>query len=311
VAQLRLCCDQAIRRLADLKRRDRWFGARWLAAIRGGCAKVVGVEHTWVKIATVAGIAAAVALTVCQAPYRVEAPFVIRTDDAVNLPAPFDGYLAEVIAEVGDTVEKGRVLLSLDKRDLLLEEAAATAELMRARRETEKARADEALADMQIAEATAEQARVRLDLVRYRLGQADLVAPFDGIVIEGDLRERIGAPLPKGETLYRMARMNRLYAELEVDEADIDDVAAEADGSIAFASHPQQTYPIRLTRIEPTAQPKAGKNIILVRATFSEGPQPWCRPGMSGIGKIDVGRRRLIWIFTHRTVDFVRLRLWW
>jgi hypothetical protein len=32
---------------------------------------------------------------------------------------------------------------------------------------------------------------------------------------------------------------------------------------------------------------------------------------MSGVCKFEVERRTLIWILTHRTVDFLRLKLWW
>jgi hypothetical protein len=32
---------------------------------------------------------------------------------------------------------------------------------------------------------------------------------------------------------------------------------------------------------------------------------------MSGLCKIDAGRGTLFWILTHRTVDFLRLNLWW
>jgi hypothetical protein len=32
---------------------------------------------------------------------------------------------------------------------------------------------------------------------------------------------------------------------------------------------------------------------------------------MSGIAKINAGRRNLAWIGTHRLVDFLRLKLWW
>jgi hypothetical protein len=32
---------------------------------------------------------------------------------------------------------------------------------------------------------------------------------------------------------------------------------------------------------------------------------------MSGIAKINAGERSLLWIITHRTVDFLRLKLWW
>jgi len=32
---------------------------------------------------------------------------------------------------------------------------------------------------------------------------------------------------------------------------------------------------------------------------------------MSGLCKLKVEKRTLFWILTHRTVDFLRLALWW
>jgi hypothetical protein len=34
------------------------------------------------------------------------------------------------------------------------------------------------------------------------------------------------------------------------------------------------------------------------------------RPGMEGVGKIGVGNRKLIWIWTHSLVDWFRFWLW-
>jgi hypothetical protein len=31
---------------------------------------------------------------------------------------------------------------------------------------------------------------------------------------------------------------------------------------------------------------------------------------MSGMARLEAGRRKPIWVLTHRTVDFLRLRLW-
>jgi hypothetical protein len=31
---------------------------------------------------------------------------------------------------------------------------------------------------------------------------------------------------------------------------------------------------------------------------------------MQGVGKVEVGERRLIWIWTHRIVDWLRLWIW-
>ena len=34
------------------------------------------------------------------------------------------------------------------------------------------------------------------------------------------------------------------------------------------------------------------------------------RPGMEGVGKISIDRRKLIWVWTHKAVDWLRLQIW-
>jgi multidrug resistance efflux pump len=204
-----------------------------------------------------------------------------------------------------------QTLLSLNRDELELEEAAAVADLSRYSREAEKARAANALADMRIAQALADQARARLELVRYRLEQSQLRAPFDGVVAEGDQKERIGAPVKQGEVLFKVARTDTLYVEAEVNERDIHEIRPDSRGEIAFASQPKLKFPIRLIRIQPAAQPKQGENIFLARCEFPGRPEAWWRPGMTGITKLEAGRRSLLWILTHRTVDYLRMLLWW
>ena len=308
---LRLTCDMVTPRLRDLRERDRWFGARWIAALRRGLAKLVGVEHTWAKLVALLVIVLALVVCLVRVDYRVEAPFTLRAEDLAYVPAPFDGYIDEVLAEVGDRVEQGAHMLKLDTRELLLEEAAAAADQTRFVREAEKARADGALADMRVALALAEQASVQLDLVRHRLGQANVQTPVLGVVVEGDLKERIGAPVKRGDILFKVAALENMHPRLEIAENDIHEIRGDATGEIAFASQPQLKFPIRVERIDPAATPQEGKNVFLVRCAFECEPQEWWRPGMTGISKTNAGRRTLLWIFTHRTVDFLRLLLWW
>ena len=308
---LRLTCDMVVPRLHDLRERDRWFGARWLAAARRGLAKLLGVEHTWAKLISLLVLAIAAVVCLLKVDYRVEAPFSLRAEDLAYVPAPFDGYIDDVLAEVGDRVEADALLLALDTRELLLEEAAAAADQTRYQREAEKARADGALAEMRVALALAEQAAVQLELVRHRLGQARVQAPFLGVIVEGDLKERIGAPVKRGDILFKVAALENIYARLEIPENDIHEIAETARGEIAFASQPQLKFPIRVERIDPAATPQEGKNVFLVRCAFESPPQEWWRPGMTGVSKTNAGRRTLLWIFTHRTVDFLRLLLWW
>ncbi len=312
VRGVRVLSDQAARRLADLKERDRWFGARMISTLRKGASRLLGVEHTFAKFMGILGCCLLVLLLFGRMPYRVDAPFIIRSDNVRYLPAPFEGYIDEALVEVGEQVDKGRLLLTLDTRDLLLEESAAIANQIRYSQEAEKARAEGALAEMKIALALTEQARARLDLVRYRLSRAEVRAPFKGIVVEGDFEELQGAPIKKGDILFKVARIKEMYAELDVSEQDIHELARGASGEIVFVSKPQVKFPIEVVSIDPVAQVKKEEgNVFSVRCRFSEGMADWWRPGMSGVAKISVEERNILWILTHRTIDFIRIRLWW
>ena len=307
---LRVTADQTVRRLSDLSYYDKGFFKRAASKMQDIFGKVLGYRHTWAKV-----IAVAVALFMgifcfVKVPYRVEAPVIIRTDKVSYITVPFAGHIDQVFVRVGDAVKKGQALLQLDRRDLLLEQASSMAEKNRYDREFEKARAADKLADMRIAKAMRDQASVRLDLVNYRLEQSVIRSLFDGIVVEGDLMERIGAPVQQGDALLTIAQTSDLYAELEVDEADVHHIREAVNGQIALASRPQDIFEIDIVQVEPAAVVRDKGNIFIVRSKFADA-ESWWRPGMTGIGKINSGKRTLLWIFTHKTVDFLRMRLWW
>ena len=164
---------------------------------------------------------------------------------------------------------------------------------------------------MQINEALMQQARARLDLVNYRLETAVLKAAFDGVIVEGDLRERIGAPAKQGEALYKVARLDALFAEAEVNERDVKQILKSSRAEIAFVTQPKLKFAATVEAIEPAAVAKKEANVFLVRLKFDRAPEPWWRPGMTGLCKINTEKRTLWWILTHRTVDFLRMKLWW
>ena len=309
--QLRLACDLVTPRLADLQRRDRWFGARWATTAREQCARLIGPEHTWAKLLALLVAVLLGLLFFLRVPYRVEGNFLLRSDELAHLTAPFDGYIDQVLVRPGDAISEGAPLLRLKTSELELEESFALADLNRYQREAEKARAARSLAEMRISEAMSDQARARLEMVRYRISQAVIKAPFAGVIVEGDPRERLGAPVKAADVLFRLARIDTLYVEAEVNERDVHEILGRSTGDIAFVSQPKRKYPVHITTVEPAAVPKNEANVFLVRCAVESGPQPWWRPGMSGVCKFNVEKRTLFWILTHRTVDFLRLKLWW
>ncbi|HEV8542028.1 MAG TPA: efflux RND transporter periplasmic adaptor subunit [Verrucomicrobiae bacterium] len=309
--QLRLACDQAARRLDDLHESDGWIGPRLARATRTQLAKALGPEHTWIKVSVILGVVALAVLLFVPFDYRVQGNFILKSDAVAYLTAPFDGFIKEVNLRPGDLVREGMVLLQLNTEDLALEEANALADKVRYEREAEKARATNGLAEMRIALALGEQSKARLDMARHRLQQSTIKAGFNGVIVEGDLRERIGAPVKQGDALFKMTKLEGLYVEAEINQRDIHQFTVGSAGQIAFVSQPRLKYDVAVERIFAAAAPKEGENIFIVRERLVSQAAEWWRPGMSGIAKIGAGKRTLFWILAHRTVDFLRLRLWW
>ena len=76
-------------------------------------------------------------------------------------------------------------------------------------------------------------------------------------------------------------------------------------------TQPKLKYPVSIQTIEPAAVTKKDGNVFLVRMKLDRSPETWWRPGMTGLCKLSVEKRSLFWILTHRTVDFLRMKLWW
>ncbi len=309
--QLRLAADQVVRRLDELRHHDRWFGARWAAGCGRYFADWLGPEHTWSKVSAILVVLVLAALFLIRVTYRVSGNFILRSDQAEYLTAPFDGYLDQVFVRAGDHVTNGEPLIVLNRDELLLDQAAASADVARYQRQADKDRAANNIADMRIDEAQASQARAQLDLVRYRIEHATLRSAYDGVVVEGDLRERIGSPVKQGDALLRVTRLDTLYAQAEVPEADIHEILQNARGEIAFVTQPKVKFPVRIETIEPAAVTKKDGSVFLVRLKPDHGAENWWRTGMTGLCRLTAEKRSLFWILTHRTVDFLRMKFWW
>jgi multidrug resistance efflux pump len=311
VRSLRILGDQVSCRLSELKQRDRWFGAKLKDGICKQVSGLLGVEHTLAKLVGLLTCALLFFSIMVKLPYRVEAAFILRSEDVRQVSAPFDGYIDTVQVKIGQKIDQGERLLLLDTSELLLEESAALANQIRFLREGEKARALNTLIEMKIAQARADQARAKLELIQHRLNQAQVSSPITGIIVEGDLEELRGAPVNKGDILFKVARHENLFVKLKVNEDDIHELSEGQSGNIAFVSRPQLKYPFKIFQIDPVALPGDAGNIFIARGKNLDASMDWWRPGMSGIAKLDVGRRRIIWIITHRTIDFFQMLMWW
>ena len=307
---LALVAQSCARHLAELQVRDRWWGARLWHRTQQWRQGLLSPRHTGWKVATVGLLVLLLAVAVTPWAYRVETPMALRSKDMLFMPAPFDGYLRRVNVEVGDSVKAGAVLLELDNRELALEESMAAADMLRYSRDAEKAQALHQLADMQITLARQQQAASRLELIRHQLVNAQVRAPHDGVVVEGELKKNLGAPLRKGDLLLKLAQNSDTYVEVEIDQTDVHEVQAGTRGEFAFVGRPDLKYSLVIERVDPVATVRERRNIFLARARVSVPNQAWWRPGMGGTARLEAGDRSMLWILTHRTVRFLRQVFW-
>ena len=279
-----------------------------LALQRGG-TMLFGPRHPGLKLAAMVTLAAVAVLSVATMSYRVSAKVIIEGAVQRAVVAPYQGYVAESRVRAGETVRRGQVLARLADRDLLRGRArwASVAEQM-ARRYRQSAAAQERAA-MSIAAAQEDQARAQLALVEERLGRATLTAPFDGLVVTGDLSQVLGSPVEQGKVLFEVAPLDAYRVILNVDERDIADVALGQPGELVLAGMPYERLPFTVRNITPVSTAQDGRNFFRVEAQL-DGADVRLRPGMEGVGKVEAGERKLLWIWTHTFTEWVQLALW-
>ncbi len=310
IEPLRLTCELCMARLANLYDQDQWFGAKAAAAARRGLAVLIGPKHTWLKVAAMLVFAAMVFLVFAKGDYRAEAPFVLEATQQQVIPAPFDGFLKTVSVAPGDTVVAGEtVLAGLDTSELRLQLAAAGAERLAYLKQAAAAMRDGKTAHAQIARAEADKVTAKVHLLEHRIDKARIVSPIAGCVVIGDLKRQIGAPVKAGKVLFEIALLESLRGELSVPEDQIAEVRLKQHGELATASYPDRRLRFVVEHINPVAEVVDQGNVFKVRVQLLE-TRPWMRPGMEGVAKITIGRRRYVWLWTRKLANWLRMKLW-
>jgi multidrug resistance efflux pump len=215
-----------------------------------------------------------------------------------------------VEVEVGEMVEGGSsILAGLDTAELRLNLAAAKAEKAGYLKQASAAMRDSETAHAQIAQANADKSQAQIDLLQYLISRASLISPISGIVVKGDLKRQIGAPVKTGDVLFEVCPLESLRAELMVPEDEIYDIKVDQEGYLATASYPGQRIKFVVERINPMAEVVNQRNVFKVRVHLVQ-TYSWMRPGMEGIAKVSVGKRRYVWIWTRKIVNWIRMKLW-
>jgi RND family efflux transporter MFP subunit len=191
----------------------------------------------------------------------------IETDMGFRVP----GKVAKRLVEVGQTVDVGQPLATLDEVDLKLQAEQAQAEFSAATGVLAQAAASETRAkdlrvkgwttdaQMDQARAAADEARARLnraersvDLTRNSLSYATLAADTRGVVTATLIDA--GQVVASGQTAIRVARFAEKEAVVAIPETLVGR-AKDGTASVTLWSEPDKKYAAKLREIAPSADP--------------------------------------------------------
>lgn len=295
--------------LEEKRRNDRLIVTKVAESLWVQLKRLLGPHYFGRKLATVIAIGVVAFFMVAKGEYRITSPALLEGEIQRTLVAPFEGYLAAQHARAGEIVRKDDVLATLDDQDLVLERLRVSTARRQHLTEYDRALAGRELAEANIIRAQIEQAEAQVALLDEQLARTRIVAPFDGIVVEGDLTQEVGTALRRGQELFRIAPLDAYRVILEVDESDIDTIREGQSGTLAVASMPDRPLDFTIERVTPISEQREGRNFFRVEAALHQ-INDRLRPGMKGVAKTDVEERLLISIWTEKLIDWARLQLW-
>jgi len=275
--------------------------------------KLAGPRHPGFKLVVILTAAAAAFLSLATGTFRVSADMTVEGRMQRAITAPFNGYVKEAPLRAGDMVKAGQPIGRFEDRELQLEKIKLTAQREQLERQHREAMAKRDRAQTAILTAQLDQSEAQLALLEEQLARSVMSAPVDGVIVSGDLSQNLGSPVERGQVLFEVAPLDGYRIVLRVDERDMAHVALGQRGELAVTAMPGETLPFTVTSIVPVNVAQDGRNVFRVEARLDGDPlisSPRLRPGMTGVGKIHVEERRLVWIWTRSFTDWVRLKLW-
>ncbi len=250
-------------------------------------------------------------------PIEETMPGVVRARNQVAIRPETSGRIVEVLARIGESVERGRLLVRLDdseaserlrqaEADVRLAEAGAAAARARAAElearvartralaeqalvsaqdlETLEAQLDAVRASADEAEARVEQARAVVEERRSTVAKTRVRAPVAGRL--GERRAEVGMLVGPADVLFVVGDLDELIVEVNLTEAMLARVAEGLPVVVEGRSAAGEPVRAELSRISP----------FLAQESFTtrgeidvDDPKGWLRPGMFVTVRILVG----------------------
>ena len=295
--------------LDDKRKNDRLLITKVGDSLWTQVKRLIGPRHALRKLIAAIVVALVLFFTFANGQYRVGGKTTLEGEVRRVVAAPFPGYVYEAPVRGGDIVKQGQVICSLDVRDMRLEFSRWSSEREQYAMEHRKAMAGGDRALMNVLDKKMRQAEAQIALLDEQISRATIVAPFDGLVVSGDLSQSLGAPVEAGQVLFEVAPLDSYRVKVQVEERNIGQIKVGQKGEMILTAMPNEKHTFTVTVVTPVAQAEEGANFFTVEGTL-DAVVPRLRPGMEGFGKVEIEERKLIWIWTHELLDWLRMKAW-
>ena len=220
----------------------------------------------------------------------VELPGRVEANISVMLATEKGGRVIELLADRGDLVAVGDVLLRIDGRHWSVMQKRASIELVDAKRDLdrwEKLKADGAVSssEFDVIQRRHDFAKVAVEEASVHIDQCRVVSPIDGVV-DGRYVE-LGEYAGEAKPVFKVVSMGTLKVKLDVPEQDISSVKTGSElliksvainsgsfsGKVSFVAvdgdAPSNTFPVELKVENPPAGLKPGMivDVALLRSS--------------------------------------------
>lgn len=251
---------------------------------------------------------------------RIDGDCVLTPMNRTAIVAEIPGRIERVLVREGDRVKAGDAVAQLDTKKLETDLETNTQERRRLYAEAERYRAlgDEAAANvayLQASVADQNEKRIQTDIA-----SATLRSRLDGLVVTKDLELHIGEYLQPGAVFAEVASMDAWEAQIDLHEKKIGLVEKELEKGpvpISFRLYSQGSYTFeeKLTnhaQISSQAMARDKENVFLItlkNVTVPPYLRSALRPGLTGRGKIELGRRPLVYLWSTRIWQWFQMRM--
>jgi len=240
------------------------------------------------------------------------------------------GPLSEEIGRLKNLVEQAKMKVSFAEREfnrvseLFAKDLIASAEYDKAKEELSLRRKEleQAESDLDVlyaeyrpekikaAQAEVERLQSMIEYLDEQIARTDITSPIPGVVSTRHVKDKLNEYVDVGDEICKVVDYRTLSLEIPVSEKDVSHVRVGQRVKFRARAMPSVAFHGKVTAVAPVAVSNSASKVFISTSEV-DNPDLQLHPGMTGNAKIYCGKRRFIYLWTRKIIQFIRVEFWW